>query len=118
MAQAYSTAVKGFRFVVPAKAGTHAGNRSGADRWIPACVALTAAARARLQELRAATAANARAIAAAAERAGWVWGPAVLAALPVADATALHRAPGSLAGLRAWQSVTEWQERPPPPPPG
>ena len=83
-----------------------------------ACVALGTAARALLQELGAETDPNARAIAEAADRAGWIWGPAVLAALPVADATALRRAPGSLAGLRAWQSLAEWQERPPPPPPG
>jgi ATP-dependent DNA helicase DinG len=78
-----------------------------------ACVALATAARALLQELGAETDPNARAIAEAAERAGWSWGPAVLAALPTADAAALRRA----AGLRAWQSLSEWQERAPPPPP-
>src|SRR6266849_1124359 len=46
--------------------------------------------------------------------AGWGWGPAGLAALPPAEPGAVRRA----AGLRAWQGLAEWQERPPPPPPG
>src|ERR1051325_10205700 len=80
------------------------------------CVALATAARALLQELEAETDPNARAIAEAAERAGWVWGRAVRGPFPVADPTASRLAPGSLPGLRAWQSLREWQERPPPPP--
>src|SRR5207249_6509487 len=49
-----------------------------------------------------------------ADDAGWAWGPAVLAALPPAEPGAVRRS----AGLRAWQNLGEWQERPPPPPPG
>ena len=79
-----------------------------------ACVALITAARAMLQELGQETDANARAIAEFADKAGWAWGPAVLAALPATDPTALRRA----AGLRAWQALDEWQERAPPPPAG
>src|SRR5580704_11787708 len=76
-----------------------------------ACVALATAARALLQELGQETDPNARAIAETAERAGWAWGPAVLAALPRTDS---RRA----VGLRAWQALDEWQERAPSPPPG
>lgn len=75
------------------------------------CVALATAARALLQELGQETDPNARAIAESAERAGWAWGAAVLAALPPGD-------PRHTAGLRAWQALDEWQERAPPPPPG
>ena len=78
------------------------------------CVALATAARALLQELQAETDPEIRAIAEAAGRAGWSWGPAVLAALPPAEPGTLRRA----AGLRAWQGLAEWQERPPPPAPG
>ncbi|HEU0215281.1 MAG TPA: ATP-dependent DNA helicase, partial [Stellaceae bacterium] len=76
-----------------------------------ACVALVTAARALLQELGQETDPNARAIAETAERAGWSWGPAVLATLPPTD-------PRRAVGLRAWQALDEWQERAPPPPPG
>jgi ATP-dependent DNA helicase DinG len=76
-----------------------------------ACVALATAARALLQELGQETDPNARSIAETAERAGWSWGPAVFAALPLTDT---RRA----VGLRAWQALDEWQERAPPPPPG
>jgi ATP-dependent DNA helicase DinG len=55
-----------------------------------------------------------RALAEIAERAGWGWGPAVLAALPPTEPGAMRRA----AGLRVWQNLLEWQERAPPPPPG
>ncbi|HEX3535399.1 MAG TPA: ATP-dependent DNA helicase [Stellaceae bacterium] len=78
------------------------------------CVALVTAARALLQDLAGEVNANARAIAEAADRAGWSWGAAVLAALPVADAERLRRS----VGLRAWMALDEWQERPPPPPSG
>ncbi len=79
-----------------------------------ACVALATAARALLQELQAETEPEIRAVAEAAECAGWGWGPAVLAALPPAEPAALRRA----SGLRVWQRLAEWQERAPPPPPG
>jgi ATP-dependent DNA helicase DinG len=80
-----------------------------------ACVALVTAARALLQELQADDVPDTRALAEAANRAGWGWGPAVLAALPAADPGVSHGAP---AGLRVWQRLGEWQDRAPPPPPG
>src|SRR5438874_12562028 len=79
-----------------------------------ACVALATAARALLQGLAAETDPTIRAIAEVADRAGWPWGPAVLAALPLAEPDRVRRS----AGLRAWQALDEWQERAPPPPPG
>ena len=79
-----------------------------------ACVTLATAARALLQQLLADGEPDTRAIAEAADRAGWAWGPAVLAALPAGEPGASRRA----AGLRAWQNLTEWQERAPPPLPG
>jgi ATP-dependent DNA helicase DinG len=107
--------VRPARFCVPTPRGLAAALGLAPPRdMAEACVALATAARALLQELGAESDPDARAIAEAAERAGWTWGPAVLAALPVADATALRR----MAGLRAWQELPEWQERAPPPPPG
>ena len=79
-----------------------------------ACVALATAARALLQDLANETGPDIRAIAEIAERAGWPWGPAVLAALPPAETGAQRRG----VGLRAWERLDEWQERAPPPPPG
>jgi ATP-dependent DNA helicase DinG len=78
------------------------------------CVALVTAARALLQDIAGETDPAVRAIAEAADRAGWSWGVAVVAALPPADPERLRRS----AGLRAWMALDEWQERPPPPPPG
>jgi ATP-dependent DNA helicase DinG len=78
------------------------------------CIALMTAARALLQQLQAESDPEIRAVAEAAARAGWNWGPAVLAALPSCAPEALRRA----AGLRVWQSLAEWQDRAPPPPPG
>ena len=107
--------VRPARFCVPTPRGLAAALGLAQPRdMAEACVALATAARGLLQELGAETDPNARAIAEAAERAGWSWGPAVLAALPQADPAALRRA----AGLRVWQALPEWQERPPPPPPG
>ena len=79
-----------------------------------ACVALATAARALLQQLQAESEPDIRIIAEAAHNAGWAWGPAVLAALPPGEPGAMRRANG----LRVWQNLAEWQERPPPPPPG
>ncbi|MBV9150862.1 MAG: ATP-dependent DNA helicase, partial [Alphaproteobacteria bacterium] len=79
-----------------------------------ACVALATAARALLQELANETGADVRAIAEIAAKAGWAWGPAVLAALPPGEAGAQRRG----VGLRAWERLDEWQERAPPPPAG
>ena len=79
-----------------------------------ACVTLVTAARSLLQDLAGETDAGIRAIAEAADRAGWSWGVAVLAALPPTDPDRIRRS----AGLRAWMALDEWQERPAPPPPG
>src|SRR5580693_9628500 len=107
--------VRPARFCVPTPRGlTAALGLAAPGNMAEACVALTTAARALLQELGQETDPNARAIAESAERAGWAWGPAVLAALPPSDPNAQRRA----AGLRAWQALDEWQERAPPPPAG
>lgn len=59
--------------------------------------------------------AHARAVAWVMARAGWAWGPAVLAALGAADWT-----PKSSGGdaFRIWQRLPEWQDHAPVPPPG
>src|SRR5262245_37060176 len=49
-------------------------------------------------------------------RAGWPWGPAVLAALGHAPGDLPAKAVG--AGLDAWRRLTEWSEHAPEPPPG
>jgi len=46
-------------------------------------------------------------------RGGWLWGPAVLAALGVQQGKGY----GGASGLRAWLSLGEWEDRAPPPPP-
>ena len=117
--------VRPARFCVPTPRGIAAAlglepPRTMAD----ACVALIDAARALLQELRADDNSEIRALAEIAERAGWGWGPAVLAALPPAEIAATRRSPTDQVrglkahGLRVWQNLPEWQERAPPPPPG
>jgi len=104
--------VRPARFCVPTPRGVAAAlGLSEPDSMAASCVALTTAARALLQELGQETDPNARAIAEAAERAGWGWGPVVLAALPPSDQR-------RSVGLRAWQALDEWQERAPPPPAG
>src|SRR5215469_7462747 len=70
------------------------------------CVTLAAAARCLLEELGGETGNEARAVAEAMDRGGWLWAPAVLAALPVCDPDALART----AGLRAWTRLAEWAE--------
>ena len=58
---------------------------------------------------------SAAAIASAMARAGWLWGPYVLAALGQDGA---GRKAGSLTdALKVWNRLTEWVETPPPPPP-
>ena len=117
--------VRPARFCVPTPRGIAAAlylkpTRTMAD----ACVALIDAARALLRELRADDNSETRALAEIAGRAGWSWGPAVLAALSSAEIAATRRSPtdqlrGLKAhGLRVWQNLPEWQERAPPPPPG
>lgn len=54
-------------------------------------------------------------IAMAMARAGWSWGPSVLAALGQEQDDGL-RAPTS--GLDVWKRLPEWREQAPPPPPG
>ncbi len=78
------------------------------------CVLLITAARSLLESLVEAIDPEVRAIAEAMDRAGWLWGPAVLAALPQCEPTALRRA----AGLRAWIPLDEWSEPAPGPAPG
>ena len=103
------------QFCVPTPRGLAAALGLAAPQTMPeAAVALATAARALLQELQADDTAETRALAEAADKAGWGWGRAVLAALPPADPGAIRRC----AGLRVWQRLAEWQERAPPPPAG
>jgi ATP-dependent DNA helicase DinG len=107
--------VRPARFCVPTPRGlAEALGLSPPRRPADACVALATAARALLAELAAEPDAEARAIAEAMARAGWLWGPAVLAALPAEPPGMARRT----AGLRAWMRLGEWAETPPPPPPG
>ena len=107
--------VRPARFCVPTPRGiAHALGLPPPRKSADSCVALIDAARALLEELQADGTIESRALAEIAERAGWGWGPAVLAALPPAETAATRRA----AGLRVWQNLPEWQERAPPPPPG
>jgi ATP-dependent DNA helicase DinG len=104
--------VRPARFCVPTPRGLAAALGLAAPATpAEAAVVLVTAALALLQELPADDGPDTRALAEAADRAGWLWGPAVLAALPPAAPGAARRA----AGLRAWQRLAEWQERPPPP---
>jgi ATP-dependent DNA helicase DinG len=110
-----------FAFVLPARgvAPTPRGLALALDVRPPATLedeaaALPDIAAALLHRLRAAGAvplnAYAAGIAERMGRAGWLWAPAVRAALP-AQAT-----PG-LDGFRPWRRLPEWEELPPPPPP-
>ena len=59
----------------------------------------------------------ARRIAATMARAGWSWGPSVLAALGAEPPD--QEAPSAyLAGYDVWNRLSEWDEEPPAPPPG
>ena len=78
------------------------------------CVSLATTARLLLEELGGETDAEARAVAAAMDRGGWLWAPAVIAALPACADGARDRA----AGLRAWARLTEWSEPAAGPAPG
>jgi len=79
-----------------------------------ACVTLATAARALLEKLAEEIDAEVRAIAEVMDRGGWLWGPAVLAALPAAEPGVLRKA----AGLRVWARLEEWSEPAPAPQPG
>jgi ATP-dependent DNA helicase DinG len=103
------------RFCVPTPRGlAEALGLPPPQRPAEACVTLATAARALLEALAAETDPEARAVAEAMDRAGWLWAPAVLAALPAAESGAPRRA----AGLRAWLGLAEWAEMAPGPPPG
>ena len=78
------------------------------------CVTLAAAAHLLLDELCGETDSEARTVAEAMHRGGWLWAPAVTAALPACDADARDRA----AGLRVWTRLAEWAEPTPGPAPG
>jgi ATP-dependent DNA helicase DinG len=79
-----------------------------------ACVTLATVARALLEKLAEEVDPQVRAIAEVMDKGGWLWGPAVLAALPAAEPGALRKA----AGLRVWIGLDEWSEPAPAPPPG
>src|SRR5580693_7964842 len=79
-----------------------------------ACVTLATVARALLEKLAEEVDPEVRAIAEVMDRGGWLWGPAVLAALPAAEVGELRKA----AGLRVWMGLDEWSEPAPAPPPG
>ena len=103
------------RFCVPTPRGLAEAHglpppRSSSD----ACVTLATVARAMLEKLADEDDPEVRAIAEAMDRAGWLWGSAVLSALPPAEVRALREA----AGLRAWIALDEWSEPAPSPPPG
>src|SRR5271169_5804480 len=76
-----------------------------------ACVTLATVARALLEKLAEEVDPEVRAIAEVMDRGGWLWGPAVLAALPAAELR-------KTAGLRVWTGLDEWSEPSPAPPPG
>jgi ATP-dependent DNA helicase DinG len=103
------------RFCVPTPRGLAAAVGLPAPRNPgESCVGLATAARALLEKLGEEVDPEARATAEAMNRGGWLWGPAVLAALPTPEPSALRRA----AGLRAWVRLEEWAEPAPVPPPG
>ncbi len=103
------------RFCVPTPRGLAEALGLPPPRSSPeACVTLATVARALLEKLAEEVDPEVRAIAEVMDRGGWLWGPAVLAALPSAEASELRKA----AGLRVWIGLDEWSEPPPAPPPG
>src|SRR5215472_9654954 len=107
--------VRPARFCVPTPRGLAEALRIDPPRRpAEACVALATAGRLLLEELGAEADAEARTVAEAMGRGGWLWAPAVLAALPACAADARDRA----AGLRAWARLPEWTEPTPGPAPG
>jgi len=103
------------RFCVPTPRGLADALGLPMPRSAPeSCVTLAAVARALLERLGEEVDVEVRAIAEAMDRSGWLWGPAVLAALPVCEPGALRRA----AGIRVWSRLAEWSEAAPAPPPG
>src|SRR6266852_7491927 len=89
------------KFCVPTPRGlAEALGLSLPGRPAEACVTLATAARALLQELGGDIDAETRAVAEAMDRGGWLWAPAVIAALPACDAEALARAAALGVGTR------------------
>jgi ATP-dependent DNA helicase DinG len=110
-----------FAFVYPARfcVPTPRGLAEGLGLPLPhrpaeACVTLATAARALLQALGQETDAECLAVAEAMDRGGWLWAPAVLAALPPTEPGARRH----VSGLRVWTRLLEWAEIPPGPAPG
>ena len=103
------------RFCVPTPRGlAEALGLPPPHRPADACVTLAAAAQALLEALGQEIDENILDIAEAMDRGGWLWGPAVLAALPRAGSGKRRHG----AGLRVWSRLAEWAEAAPPPPPG
>ena len=78
-----------------------------------ACATLAVATRALLEALGQENNSEIGAVAAAMDRGGWLWGPAVMAALPPAEMGSSRQA----AGLRVWTKLSEWTDTAPPPSP-
>src|SRR5437763_88862 len=107
--------VRPAKFCVPTPRGLAASlGLAAPGRPAEACVTLATAARALLQELGAESEAETRAVAEAMERGGWLWAPAVIAALPAGEPEEL----GRTAALRVWMRLAEWTETAPGPSPG
>jgi ATP-dependent DNA helicase DinG len=107
------------RFCVPTARGlAEALGLPGPTRPADACVSLAGAARSLLEALGAETDPELRAVAEAMRRGGWLWAPAVLAALPPSDPVAPGAGRRAAAGLRVWTRLDEWSESATPPPPG
>jgi ATP-dependent DNA helicase DinG len=103
------------RFCVPTPRGLAEALGLPPPRSAPeACVTLATAARGLLEKLAGEIDPEVCAIAGAMDSTGWLWGPAVLAALPPSEPDGLRRA----AGLRIWARLEEWSEPAPAPPPG
>jgi ATP-dependent DNA helicase DinG len=103
------------RFCVPTPGGLAEAVGIPAPRSMAeSCVTLATAARALLEKLGEEVDPEVRAIAEAMNRGGWLWGPAVVTALPPSEPGALRRA----AGLHAWVRLEEWSEPAPAPSPG
>jgi ATP-dependent DNA helicase DinG len=103
------------RFCVPTPRGLAEALGLPPPRGSPeACVTLATVARALLAKLAEEFDPEVRAIAEVMDSAGWLWGPAVLAALPPAQLETMRKA----AALRVWIRLDEWSEPAPPPPPG
>ena len=103
------------RFCVPTPRGLAEALGLPPPRSSPeASVTLATVARALLEKLAEEVDPEVRAIAEAMDRGGWLWGPAVLAALPAAEPGELRKA----AELRVWIGLDEWSEPAPAAPPG